>query len=199
MGARRDARRAAQLVSELGLRTSPNRVVRTLMFTDIVDSTRVAERLGYEAWDELLQWHDETLRSLFAGYLGREVKQQGDGFFVAFFEPASAIECARAIQLKLSEDRSRNAIIRVRIGLHATEATEVGDDFRGLGVNIASRITDLAGAGEIVASVGTIEGTDLAIEGDPLTVQVKGVTAPIVIARIAWSNGEHENGEGPGR
>lgn len=131
----------------------PLRVVKTFMFTDIVKSTNLVEVLGDEAWGALLSWHDQTLRSLFAAHRGEEVVSTGDGFFVGFDSPEAALACAVAIQRKLAEHRQTHGFApQVRIGVHASDATQVGRNFRGKGVHEAARIAALAEAGEILAS-----------------------------------------------
>ena len=127
------------------------------MFTDIVKSTNLVEAIGDEAWGDLLQWHDQTLRSLFANHGGAEIDHAGDGFFVAFEQPASAIECAVAIQRTLADHRRAHGFSpQVRIGLHTAKATRRGINYRGKGVHEAARIAALAEAGEILASQETL-------------------------------------------
>ena len=129
IGAQRAARRVA--VHSRG-RAAPPTAVRTFMFTDIVDSTRLVEMLGDEQWESLLAWHDRTLRACFDAQAGEEVKHEGDGFFVAFAEPDSALECACAIQRSLRDHRRDHGFApRVRIGIHAAEADRRGGDYIG--------------------------------------------------------------------
>ena len=112
------------------------RVMKTFMFTDIVRSTALEEALGDDAWDDLLRWHDETLRALFAAHQGEEVVSTGDGFFVGFDSPDAALGCAVAIQRRLAEHRRQEGFApEIRIGVHASEAAQVGRNFRGKGVN----------------------------------------------------------------
>ena len=104
------------------------------MFTDIVKSTNLAEAMGDDAWLELLRWHDETLRAAFASHNGEEVGTTGDGFFVVFDSPDAAVTCAVAIQRRLADHRKQHGFApQVRIGLHASEAAQVENDFRGKG------------------------------------------------------------------
>src|ERR671935_1898976 len=141
-------------------KTAPRRVEKTFMFTDIVKSTNLVEALGDEAWQGVLRWHDETLRSLFAAHKGEEVVATGDGFFVGFDSPDDALACAVAIQRRLAEHRrSAGFAPKVRIGVHASGATQVGRNFSGKGVHEAARIAALAGGGEIFASKETVAGT----------------------------------------
>ena len=135
---------------------APRRVEKTFMFTDIESSTNLVEALGDEVWQGVLRWHDETLRSLFAEHKGEEVVATGDGFFVGFDSPDEALACAVAIQRRLAEHRrSAGFAPKVRIGLHASGATQVGKNFSGKGVHEASRIAALADGDQIVASRAT--------------------------------------------
>jgi class 3 adenylate cyclase len=163
------------------------RVMKTFMFTDIVGSTALAETLGDEAWSDLLRWHDETLRGLFAANGGDEISATGDGFFVDFESPEAAVGCAVAIQRRLAEQRRRHGFApQVRIGVHASEAAQVGRNFRGLGVHEASRIADLAAAGEIVVSAATV-GTSLPYPvSDQRAVELKGISEPVEVVTVDW-------------
>ena len=106
--------------------TATRRVVKTFMFTDIVGSTNLLELLGDDAWQDLLRWHDDTLRGLFASFEGEEVVATGDGFFVGFDTPDAALACAVAIQRNLLEHRQKHGFApQVRIGVHASGATQV--------------------------------------------------------------------------
>ena len=163
------------------------RHVRTFMFTDIVGSTALVEAIGDEAWHDLLHWHDESLRRCFAENAGEEIDHTGDGFFVAFPTAESALACAAQIQRKLAEQRRDHGFApRVRIGLHAAEATRVGADYEGGGVHTAARIGALAEGGEILASVDTLEGMDGVVVGEAREVTLKGVAKPVRVAAVEW-------------
>ena len=163
----------------------PQRVVKTFMFTDIVKSTNLVEAIGDEAWESLLQWHDETLKGLFPVHRGEVVVSTGDGFFVGFDSPDAAIECAIAIQRTLSDHRRAHGFApQVRIGVHASPATQIEGNFRGRGVHEAARIAALAEGGEIVASRETVGESLRASE--PRTVQLKGITEPMEVVSIEW-------------
>jgi class 3 adenylate cyclase len=166
--------------------TAPRRVLKTFMFTDIVRSTNLVEALGDEAWESLIQWHDQALRGFFAAHHGEEVSATGDGFFVGFDGPLEATACAIAIQRGLAEHRKRNGFApQVRIGIHASGAMEVGGTYRGMGVHEAARIAAVAGAGEIVASTATTAG--LAIRtSNPRAAELKGVSQPIDVLTVEW-------------
>jgi len=133
------------------------RVLKTFMFTDVVGSTNLVEALGDEAWDTLLRWHDATLREVFTAHEGREISTTGDGFFVSFDSPEMAVAAAIAIQRRLAEHRQKAGFApQVRIGLHASDAQQVGSNYRGKGVHEASRIAGLATGGQIIASLSTV-------------------------------------------
>ena len=164
----------------------PQRVMKTFMFTDIVGSTRLVEALGDEAWEVLLRWHDDTLRSLFSAHQGEEVAATGDGFFVGFDSPEAALACAVAIQRRLAEHRQAHGFApQVRIGVHASEATQVAQNFRGKGVHEAARIAALAEGSEVLASQVTAAGSRYQTS-EPRTVTVKGIVEPIDIVAVNW-------------
>jgi class 3 adenylate cyclase len=125
----------------------PDRVVVTVMFTDIVDSTATATRIGDRRWEHLLAEHDEVVRAALTRFRGREVETTGDGFLATFDGPARAIRAAAAVHAELAEHG-----LRVRVGLHTGECEVVGDHVRGIAVHIAARVMALAGAGEILCS-----------------------------------------------
>jgi class 3 adenylate cyclase len=187
IGAERAAHRVARLLSRAN--TDPRTAVRTFMFTDIVDSTRLVEMLGDEQWESLLTWHDRTLRQCFEARAGEEVKHEGDGFFVAFAEPDNALECACSIQRSLRDHRRDHGFApRVRIGIHATEATDRGGDYGGHGVHATARIAAAAGAGEIIASRQTLEAAGVGFRAiDERPLELKGLAEPFTVATIDWS------------
>jgi class 3 adenylate cyclase len=188
LGATLYAERAAALLGELAPRTErPERVGRTFMFTDIAKSTDLVGAIGDEAWENLLTWHDQTLRSLFGSHRGEVAHHTGDGFFVAFEDPDSALRCAVAIQRALSEHRrSHGFALSVRIGVHAGEATRRGQDYGGGEVHKAARIASLAEGGEILASEETLadaEGLELS---EATEVTLKGFPQPVSVRRVEW-------------
>jgi class 3 adenylate cyclase len=134
----------------------------------------------------MVRWHDDTLRSLFGAHQGAEVVGTGDGFFVGFDSPEAALACAVAIQRRLAEHRQANGFApQVRIGVHASEATQVAQNFRGKGVHEAARIAALAGGGEILASRDTAAGTRYPAS-EPRTVELKGIAEPMEIVSVDW-------------
>ncbi len=124
-----------------------DRVLATVMFTDIVDSTRRAADLGDRRWREMIERHDELTRRQLDRFRGREVKTLGDGFLATFDGPARAIECACAIR-----DGVGPFGLDVRAGLHTGECEVAGDDVRGMAVNIGARVGAIADSREVLVS-----------------------------------------------
>ncbi len=125
----------------------PDRVLLTVLFSDIVDSTSTAAKLGDRHWQELLERHDGAVRKQLERYRGREVTTTGDGFLAAFDGPARAIQFASAIRNEI-----RTLGLDIRVGLHTGECEQRGDDLTGIAVHLASRILGKAGTGEILVS-----------------------------------------------
>jgi class 3 adenylate cyclase len=125
----------------------PERTLATVVFTDIVDSTRTAAEFGDRRWREVLVRHQRTVREALERFGGREVKSIGDGFLATFDGPARAIRCARAIL-----DSSEELGIRVRAGVHTGECEVIGDDIGGIAVHIAARVSALARPSEVLVS-----------------------------------------------
>ena len=132
-----------------GVREGPpsDRVLATVLFTDIVDSTKRASELGDRAWRELLDRHDAAVRRQLDRHRGTEVGTTGDGFVAMFDGPARAIQCALAVR-----DNLEPLGLDVRAGLHTGEIERSGDEVRGIAVHIGARVAALAGAGEVLAS-----------------------------------------------
>jgi class 3 adenylate cyclase len=124
-----------------------DRVLATVLFTDIVDSTKRSASLGDRQWRDLLDRHDATVRRQLTRFRGREVKTTGDGFLATFDGPARALECARAIR-----DAARQLGVEVRAGVHTGEVEVRGDDIGGIAVHIAARVNALAADGEVWAT-----------------------------------------------
>jgi len=124
-----------------------DRVLATVLFTDIVGSTDHLARLGDKAWHDLLARHHAMVRHELAAFRGREINTAGDGFFATFDGPARGVRCALRIQ-----DLARQLGIAVRAGLHTGEVELHGDDVAGIAVHIAARVSALAGANEALVS-----------------------------------------------
>jgi DNA-binding NarL/FixJ family response regulator len=124
-----------------------DRILATVMFSDIVSSTERAAELGDRRWREELDRHDELVRTELGAHGGREIKTTGDGFLALFDAPARAIRCAIAIR-----DKLRAVGLDVRIGLHAGEVELRGNDVGGIAVNIGARVGGSGSGGDIVVS-----------------------------------------------
>lgn len=124
-----------------------DRVLATVMFTDIVGATETAARLGDKAWRELLTRHHDAVRSELQRSRGREIDTAGDGFFAAFDGPARAVRCACAVG-----DAVRPLGIELRAGVHTGECEVMGDKYGGIAVHIGARIAACAAAGEVLVS-----------------------------------------------
>jgi class 3 adenylate cyclase len=124
-----------------------DRVLTTLLFTDIVGSTRRAAELGERPWRDLLDAHDAFVRRQLQRFHGREVKATGDGFLASFDGPARALRCASAIV-----NGAGPLGLEIRAGVHTGECEVRGDDLGGIAVHAAARVMSTAGAGEVVAS-----------------------------------------------
>jgi pimeloyl-ACP methyl ester carboxylesterase/class 3 adenylate cyclase len=125
----------------------PDRVLATVLFTDIVGSTERAAELGDRRWRELLDRHDEAIRRVLARFHGREIVTAGDGFLATFDGPGRAVRAAGAIREAVAE-----LGLDVRAGLHTGEVELAGSDVRGIAVHIGARVAALAGAGEVLVS-----------------------------------------------
>jgi pimeloyl-ACP methyl ester carboxylesterase len=124
-----------------------DRVLATVMFTDIVDSTDKAASFGDRRWRDLLGQHHALVRERLARFRGREVDTAGDGFLAAFDGPARAVRCAVSIA-----EAVRNLGLEIRAGLHTGECETLGDKLSGIAVHTGARIASLAGAGEVLVS-----------------------------------------------
>jgi class 3 adenylate cyclase len=157
------------------------------MSTDICDSTPLVEAMGDEAWAGMLGWHDRTLRRLFGEHGGEEVDHAGDGFFVAFPDARSAVECAAAVQRHLAVHRRTNGFApEVRIGVHAAEASRSTAGYSGKGVHEAARVGALGGPGEIYASLATAQLVSGLSHSEPKAVTLKGISEPVEVVTIDW-------------
>lgn len=149
-----------------------DRVLATVLFTDIVDSTRRAAELGDRDWHALLDAHDAAIRAQLVRFRGREVNTSGDGFLAMFDGPQRAIRCAVAIR-----DAVQSLGIVVRAGLHTGECEIRGDDIGGIAVHIGARVSALAGPKEVLVSStlrDLVIGSGLEFE-DRGSHQLKGV------------------------
>ncbi|HEY2769108.1 MAG TPA: adenylate/guanylate cyclase domain-containing protein [Solirubrobacteraceae bacterium] len=128
----------------------PDRILATVMFTDIVSSTETAARLGDRRWHELISDHDQLVNRQVTTYRGRTIRSTGDGVFASFDGPARAIRCALSVI-----DVARSLNVEIRAGLHTGECQLAGNDLAGVTVHIGARIADLAGPRQVLVS-GTV-------------------------------------------
>jgi class 3 adenylate cyclase len=147
---------------------TPDRVLATVLFTDLVGSTAQANELGDRRWRDRLEQHHAAVRHELARFEGRELDTAGDGFFAAFDGPARAIRCARAIV-----DAVRRLGLDVRAGLHTGEVEVLDGKVAGIAVNIGARVAGKAGPGELLVS-GTVK--DL-VAGSGIQFDDRGSTA----------------------
>ncbi|QNI05730.1 adenylate/guanylate cyclase domain-containing protein [Mycobacterium kubicae] len=169
-------RESFQLIAEFLTGQQPDvpddRVLATVLFTDIVDSTRRAAEMGDRDWRALLDAHDAVVRSQLSRFRGREVNTSGDGFLAMFDGPQRAIRCAMAIR-----DAVQALGIQVRAGLHTGECELRGPDIGGIGVHIGARVSALAGPNDVLVSStlrDLVIGSGLKFD-DHGTHQLKGV------------------------
>jgi class 3 adenylate cyclase len=167
----------------------------TIVFSDIEDSTTLNERLGDDAWVALLDAHDQLVRKLVGKAGGHVVKSQGDGFMLAFGDPADAVSVAIAMQRALTVSRRRalrRTPIRVRIGIHAGTVVHREGDYFGLNVAMAARVAALAVGGEILATEGvrnTVEDQHFRLRMP--AAQLKGVPGHHQLWSVDWTPTEH--------
>ena len=171
---------------------SPVRRWVAVLFTDVVESTSLNERLGDEAWAQLLADHRRVVRGVLAAHDGVEVGTQGDGFLLRVGSPAAAVRCATALQLELASDRRDGGdSLAVRMGVHAGEVVHHdGDDVVGRVVNLAARVTDSAGAGEILVTEPVADHLpDDVVLVDRGLRQLKGFDRPRHLLAVVWQPG----------
>jgi class 3 adenylate cyclase len=149
-----------------------DRVLATVLFTDIVDSTVVAAELGDRDWKDLVERHHGVVRAMLGRFRGTEVDTAGDGFFATFDGPARGVRCAQAIR-----DAVGDLGIEIRAGVHTGEVETIAGKTGGIAVNVGSRIASLAGPSEVLVShtvEGLVSGSGLVFE-DTGEHELKGV------------------------
>ena len=157
------------------------RILATVLFTDIVDSTANLERIGDAAWRDVLDNHNRLLREDLNLFRGREVSTTGDGFLAVFDGATRAARCGVAMTRS-----AQRAGLAIRVGLHTGEVEMVGSNARGLAVHAAARVMSFAGSGEVLVSSTTkdlLEGSDLTLE-DAGTHELKGLAGERRLFRI---------------
>jgi class 3 adenylate cyclase len=188
LGATLDAANAAEAMGDVPADGQvPEAVDKVFMFTDIVQSTNLAEAIGDEAWGRLVHWHNQKIGSLVLAHGGGVVRTTGDGFFVTFDTAGDAAECAIAVQRALEENRRQNGFFpEVRIGFHGASANPDGRDWSGKGVHAAARIGAMADGSQILASRTTAQAAGHGSDAPPQVVSLKGISEPVEVVAISW-------------
>lgn len=169
-------------IGAIGVPGEHERLVTTLVMSDIVDSTLIATRLGDAAWKQVLAEHNRLIRTEFDRFRGQEVNTTGDGFLAMFGSAAGALRSALAMR-----DGIRGLGMELRIGVHTGEVDVLPNDIGGVAVHAASRIMALGRASEIIVSSvtrGLVEGSGLRFE-ERGRHQVKGLERPIEVFLLA--------------
>ena len=170
-----------QFVTGDHFRSGGERVLATIVFTDIVDSTGTAARLGDRRWTEVLLDHDALVRGQLARFGGEFVKDTGDGLLATFDGPSRAIRFASAVGLGAA-----TLGLQVRAGVHAGEVDRRGDDVSGIAVHVAARVAADAGPDEVLVTeviVDLVEGAGIEFE-DRGDRELKGVSRPRRVWRV---------------
>jgi len=165
-------------IEQLGRPASKDRIVTTLVMTDIVDSTATASRLGDTTWKQKLGEHNRLVRARLERYLGKEVNTTGDGFLAMFASALGAIRCAASIR-----DATAGIRLPVRIGVHTGEVELLPGDIGGVAVHAAARVMALGQASEVMVSSSTrglIEDGRLRFESRGAQ-RLKGLTTPLEV------------------
>lgn len=151
-----------------------------VMFVDLVGSTRLSESLGDEAWSEMIATFRGIVRDVVRGHDGAEVGTQGDGSLLRFPSPADAVRCAGALVERLDQAREDGEVpAEVRIGIHAGRVVERDDDVLGKVVNVAARVADAAGPGEVLVTEPVLDHADPGVPADDRgLVELAGLGAP---------------------
>jgi class 3 adenylate cyclase len=170
-----------------------------VMFSDIVESTRLAEEVGDEEWTGVVARYREFVRAAFSARGGQEVGTQGDGFLAQFPSPADAVLCAIDIQRDVEDVAAAGLGLRLRIGVHAGEAVHDDGDLIGRVVNLAARVTGEADPGEILVTepVADYLGGRLHLQDRGLR-ELRGVPQPRHLLAVVWSDTEEVEAHQPG-
>jgi adenylate cyclase len=166
----------------------------TIVFTDIVGSTAHLEEVGDDAAMETLREHNRIVRRVLEDHRGRVVKNTGDGFMLVFDSPSDAVRFTIGLQQGLAafSAESPQRTIGVRIGMNAGEPVSEDGDLYGLAVNVAARLCDMAGTGEVLVSAavaGLTMGKGFSFS-DAGAMELKGLSAPVLAYRLEFASGE---------
>jgi len=158
-----------------------NRVLTTVLFTDIVDSTHLAASMGDIGWNDLLEAHHKVIRHELEIFRGHEVKTTGDGFHATFDGPARAIQCSSVIR-----ESTRRLGLDLRIGIHTGECEIRGEALEGVAIHIAARVSAMASGGDILVSrtvKDLVAGSGIEFE-DFGTHELKGIPDEYQIFKV---------------
>jgi class 3 adenylate cyclase len=184
-----DGAQAAAPAAAAAAAAAPGRHWVAVMFTDIANSTNLAETLGDEAWGRVLSEHRTVVRDCLRRHNGAEVGTQGDGFLVRFGHPIDAVACAVSLQRRLAAERGRGAFTpEVRVGIHAGEALADDNDLVGRVINLASRVSSAATPGEILVTEPVADhlGPGVAMTDRGLQ-PLKGFSQPRHLLAVTWA------------
>ncbi len=165
----------------MGVEGGNERILATVLFTDIVNSTATLEAMGDARWRDVLGEHNRRIRDLLNRYRGREIDTTGDGFLALFDSASRAVRSGQA----MAADATAMGIA-IRVGVHTGEVELVGDGARGLAVHAAARVLAAAGAGEVVVSEATralLEGSGINLEDAGLH-ELKGISGERRLYRV---------------
>jgi class 3 adenylate cyclase len=158
-----------------------------VLFSDIEGYTVLNEQLGDARTQSLLRAHAQIVRDAVSAHRGSIVKTAGDGFMLVFPEPASAVDCAVAIQRSIDQHAfGEDVVIKVRIGIHAGEVIKENNDFFGRTVILAARIASAATGGEILVSDTVYDAVGGAKSGAPRSLALKGLSGTHRVHALEW-------------
>jgi class 3 adenylate cyclase len=168
-------------IGSVGLPQDPERLLTTMVMTDIVGSTRIASALGDRSWKQLLASHDHVVRRQLERFRGAEAETTGDGFLATFTSPVAAVRAAVAIS-----EAVREIGLEVRVGVHTGEIEVGPTGFHGIAIHATARIMSLGGASEVLVSSvtrGLVDGSELSF-AEHGRHQLKGLDRPIDVFRV---------------
>lgn len=171
--------------------TERDPAIRTILFTDIVESTALTQSIGDEAAMKMLDLHNSVVRQALADSGGREVKHTGDGIMASFVSAAAAVKCATEVQRALVQhEENRDRVVKLRIGAAAGEPVEQHNDLFGCTVQLAARLCAQAQPEQILVSHGVVElclGKKFSFQ-DAGELSLKGFERPVRAHAVVWAN-----------
>ena len=170
---------------DLGAHAAPDGRV-TIVFSDIAGYTATTERLGDERTQQMLREHNAIVRDEVRRHHGVEVKSQGDGFMLAFTDPGEAVDCAAAIQRRVTDHDFGGEHLALRVGIHVGKVIREADDFFGRTVILAARVADRATAGEVLATPEIVAAVPRAIFAEARALALKGLSGTHLAHVLDW-------------